>query len=83
MSAIPYWAAIAGFVTSLLAAVFWFCAAVTRIPPFPDVGFDSNSKVFEPVRKALQRASMLNAIAAGFATLAAISAAIVFACQKL
>jgi hypothetical protein len=61
-----------GGLASLIAAVLWFLASTVRIPAFPDVGFDSGSEVFEPVRKALIAASRLNAAAAFFSAIAAI-----------
>lgn len=64
----------AGF--ALVAAALWLAASRVRVPPFPDVGFDSHSGVFEPVRVALSKTSRLNAYAAIFAGLSAIASAI-------
>jgi len=69
---------IIGIASSLLAAFFWLWASVTYIPPFPDVGFDSYSSVFEPVRTALRSTSKRNAIAAFFAAIAALSSGVNF-----
>lgn len=74
---------IIGIGTSLFAAFFWMWASCTKIPAFPDVGLDSYSSVFDPVRNALRLASRRNAIAAFFASLAAIAYAVVFACHEL
>lgn len=60
-------------VSSIGAAAFWFWASLVRVPPFPDVGFGSSSKVFEPVHAALRKASCLNAIAAACAAVAALT----------
>ena len=49
----------------LVAAVLWLAASLVKVPPFPDVGLDSHSGVFEPVRQAIGRASRWNAWAAG------------------
>jgi hypothetical protein len=59
-------------VSSFVAAGFWFAASFTKIPAFPDVGLDSGSWVFEPVRSALRAASRRNAVAAAFSGLAAL-----------
>ena len=61
---------------ALAAAILWLLASWVRIPPFPDVGFDSDSSVFEPVRGALVRSSRLNAWAAFFAGLSALAGAV-------
>jgi hypothetical protein len=58
---------------SLIAAVLWFWASSTPIPAFPDVGFDSDSAVFEPVRSALRIAGRRNALAALCSGLAALA----------
>jgi len=63
--------------TSAAAGFFWIWASLTKIPLFPDVGFDSDSSVFEPIRKALQTSSRRNAIAACFAGLAAVASVVV------
>jgi hypothetical protein len=68
---------IASVGAAFIAAVFWFWASATRIPPFPDVGLDSSSDVFDPVRNALRKANQLNAVAAFFSGVAALVAAIV------
>jgi hypothetical protein len=81
MSGTEFWANIVGLVGSLIAACCWLWASLTKIPPFPDVGFDSGSWVFEPVRAALGRANKRNAIAAFFAALAAASYVVIFACH--
>ena len=65
-----------GGVASLIAAGLWFLASLVRIPAFPDVGLDSGSEVFEPVRKALSKASRLNAAAAFVSAIAAVCAGI-------
>jgi hypothetical protein len=83
LASVELGASILGILTALLAAFFWLWASVTDIPPFPDVGFDSDSSVFEGVRSALRLASRRNAIAAFFAALAAACSAVVFACQML
>jgi hypothetical protein len=72
-----------GVVTAPVAAFFWWWASFTDIPPFPDVGFDSDSSVFEGVRSALRLASRRNAVAAFFAALAAASSAVTFVCQMV
>lgn len=46
------------------AAVLWWLASNVRVPPFPSVGWDSHSRVFEPVRSALAKAAALNKWAA-------------------
>jgi hypothetical protein len=83
LAVLEFWATIAGIATSVGAAFFWLRASLTTIPPFPDVGFDSHSGIFEPVRSALQLASSRNATAAFFASLAALSSAVVFICHVL
>ena len=74
---------IIGILAAFLAAFFWLWASFTHIPPFPDVGFDSDSSVFEPVRMALRKANKRNALAAFFAALAALSSAAIFICEIL
>jgi len=66
--------------TSFVAAFCWFVASLTKIPPFPDVGLDSGSWVFEPVRSALRAASRRNAVAAAFSGLAALLYAVALLC---
>jgi hypothetical protein len=83
MSQLEFLANIIGILTALIAAFFWLWASFTEIPPFPDVGFDADTTVFEPVRTALRLASWRNAMAAFFAALAAVSSAVLFACQML
>ena len=56
---------------ALIAAVLCGGASLIRVPPFPDVGFDSASSLFQPIHRALRRASRLNAWSAGFAAVAA------------
>jgi hypothetical protein len=79
MSDLELWVAGAGLVTSLVAAIFWLWASLTKIPPFPDVGLDSDSSVFESLHIALRRASRRNAVAALFSGLTAVSSALLFA----
>jgi hypothetical protein len=62
-----------GFGSALLAAFFWLWASLVFIPPWPDVGWYLD--VFEPFRRALQKVSRLNAIAAAFAGVAAFAGA--------
>jgi hypothetical protein len=69
IKAIATWAACG---ISLLAATLWFHASRTPIPKFPDVGLDSDSSVFEPVRDALLVASHRNKQAAAASALAAL-----------
>ena len=56
---------------ALVAAGLWWWASRVPIPPFPDVGFDSYSSVFDPVWNALSTGSRRNAWAARSAALAA------------
>ena len=74
------WAAI---VTGLLSAALWLWASTTRIPPFPDVGADSGSEVFEPVRQALVRGATINAWAAGVTALAVLAQALSLALHAI
>ena len=60
--------------SALVAAFFWLWASLVFIPPWPDVGWYLD--VFEPFRRALQKVSRLNAIAAAFAGLAAFTGAV-------
>jgi hypothetical protein len=69
-------ATIIGCGASLVGALFWLWASFTTIPPFPDVGWDSGSWVFEPVRNALRSASRRNAVAAFFSGIAAFAFAV-------
>jgi hypothetical protein len=71
-------ATIIGCGTSLVAAIFWLWASLTKIPPFPDVGLDSGSWVFEPVRSALRAANRRNAWAAFFSGIAALTFALTY-----
>ena len=66
-------ATIISWLASFVAAMFWFLASRTKIPPFPDVGWGSGSWVFEPVRKALKAGSRRNAIAAFFSGVATLA----------
>jgi hypothetical protein len=68
-----YWVNLVGGCSALIAAVLWFWASSTPIPAFPDVGLDSDSTVFEPVRRALQSAGRRNAWAAFFSGVAALA----------
>src|SRR4051812_28311704 len=61
---------------SFVAAILWFYAARTNVPPFPDVGLDSDSSVFEPVRSALRKANRRNASAALSSAIAALAYAV-------
>lgn len=61
---------------ALAAAGLWLMASLVRVPPFPDVGWDSPSAVFEPIHAALRKASRQNAIAAACAAVAAIASII-------
>jgi hypothetical protein len=63
---------------SLVAAVLWWQASRISIPPFPDVGLDSYSIVFEPVRNALAEGARRNAAAALVSGLAAAAACVAF-----
>lgn len=63
---------------SLTAAILWWRASRVEIPRFPDVGFDSDSVVFDPIRDALGMSSRRNAIAASFSGLAALAATLSF-----
>ena len=58
-------------VAALTAAGLWWWASCVPIPPFPDVGFDTYSSVFDPVWNALSTGSRRNAWAARTAGLAA------------
>ena len=69
----------AGFV----AAGLWWKAAGILIPPFPDVGFDSDSSVFEPVRQALVDGANWNKWAAGVTGIAVAAQAAAVALQML
>ena len=73
---------IVGAVASFGAAGLWFWASSVRLPPFPDVGFDSASKVFEPVYDALKRASRRNTFAAVMSGIAALAFAVAFYCRE-
>ena len=64
----------AAILFSLAAACLWFWASAIKIPPFPDVGFDSGGWVFEPVRAAMSKSAKRNALAALFSGLASIAA---------
>jgi hypothetical protein len=72
-----------GLVISFAAAFFWWLASLTKIPPFPDVGWNSDWRVFEPVRTALQTVSRRNAIAAFLPGVAALAFAIAFGSHQL
>ena len=65
--------AVIGAGSALVAAFFWIWASLVLIPPWPDVGWYLD--VFEPFRRALQKVSRLNAIAAAFAGVAAFAGA--------
>ncbi len=63
-------------VAALVAAGLWWWASRVPIPPFPDVGLDSHSGVFDPVWNTLSTGSRRNAWAARTAALAAALQAI-------
>lgn len=63
----------AGATASAIAALLWLIASATPIPAFPDVGLDSGSEVFEPVRRAIQTAARRNAWAASISGAAALA----------
>jgi hypothetical protein len=67
---------------AFIAAALWFWASRTPIPPFPDVGLDSGSWVFDPIRNALATASNRNAWAAFFSGVAALALGVVLACER-
>ena len=66
---------------SFVAAIFWGWAAVTKLPSFPDVGWDSDRTVFDPIAKSLRNSARRNAIAAAFSFVAATSALVAFLAQ--
>ena len=66
---------------AFIAAALWFWASRTPMPPFPDVGFDSGSWVFDPIRDALATASNRNKKAAVFSGVAALAFAVAIACE--
>ena len=66
---------------SIPAAIFWAWAALTKLPPFPDVGFDSAKTIFDPIAKSLRASARRNAIAAGFSFVAASAALVAFLAQ--
>ena len=72
-----------GAIASLAAAILWLWASRVEIPPFPDVGWDSDSKVFDPIRDAFAKSARLNAWAARASCLAAGSAVAIFLCGTL
>jgi ABC-type antimicrobial peptide transport system permease subunit len=65
---------------SFVAAAFWLQASRVPMPPFPDVGLDSVSSVFDPVRDALKTASRLNTRAAVFSGVAALAFGVALIC---
>lgn len=67
--------------TGFLAAALWWRASAIEIPPFPDVGWDSHSAVFEPVRQAMARSSFWNRIAAAVTGLSVFAQAMALALQ--
>ena len=71
-----------GAIASFGAAGLWFWASSVRLPPFPDVGFDSTSKVFDPVYDALKRTSRRNTFAAVMSGIAALAFAVAFYCRE-
>ena len=75
MKSATNWYTGVGIIAGFGAAILWFCASLVRVPPFPDVGFNSSSSVFRPVHAALVKASRLNASAAACATIGALCAA--------
>lgn len=80
------WESVFGWLAAgagLLAAVMWLLASLVRVPPFPDVGFDSTSEVFEPVRQALAKGSSRNAWAAGVTAGAVLLQAAALAAHRL
>jgi hypothetical protein len=83
LAVVEQWANLIGSATSFVAAVLWYWASRTPIPAFPDVGFDSDSSVFEPVRSALQTASRRNARAALISSGAALAFSVAFLCHWL
>jgi hypothetical protein len=83
LGAVEQWATFIAFCTSLIAACLWLWASRTPIPTFPDVGFDSDSSVFEPVRSALLTASRRNAYAAFISAVAALALGVAALCHWL
>jgi hypothetical protein len=67
---------------AFIAAALWFWASRTPIPAFPDVGFDSGSWVFDPIRNALATASNRNAWAAFFSGAAALAFGVALAGER-
>ena len=68
----------AGAVAGGCAAALWWLASCVNIPSFPDVGIDSASSVFDPVRNALRESAERNARAAVVSGSAAASAFVGF-----
>ena len=58
---------------SVIASIYWLCASRVKIPSFPDVGFDSDSSVFLPVKDALDKGARLNTVAAAWSGIAAMA----------
>jgi hypothetical protein len=83
LAGVEQWANWIGTAATFVAAGLWYWASRTPIPAFPDVGLDSHSSVFEPVRSALQTASRRNAGAALISALAASALGVALLCHGL
>jgi hypothetical protein len=81
VATLEFWANVVGVVFAFAAAIAWLEASLVRIPPFPDVGFNSYSSVFEPVRTALRATSRRNALAAALSCVAALAGALTSLCH--